>query len=162
LYIVVRRLKEFIKIPIITEKNQFIKNKVIALVEEIFSLEQIKLSDLVDFSNVMFQKIDNITFDENSISLHNENKSVKCKIIDKPELIQKSIHQFVFNQKILLHEIKNHYCIDTEEIKFKMKKINDFIFALYFNVNVDYGNIISLKDNKFYKYLNDNNMANMQ
>jgi len=162
LYIVVRRLKEFIKIPIITEKNQFIKNKVIALVEEIFSLEQIKLSDLVDFSNVMFQKIDNITFDENSISLHNENKSVKCKIIDKPELIQKSIHQLVFNQKILLHEIKNHYCIDTEEIKFKMKKINDFIFALYFNVNVDYGNIISLKDNKFYKYLNDNNMANMQ
>ncbi len=157
-------VKEFIRIPIITEKNQLIKDKIIELVEELLRLEQIKLLDLVDFSNVMFQKIDKITINENYIFLYNENNSVKCNIIDKPELIEKCIKDFVFTQKISLHEIKNHYCIDTKETEIILKKMNDFIFALYFDVNVDFNteDIIRLKGNKFYKYLNDSNVANIK
>lgn len=148
-------IKEFIKVPIITEKNQFLKDKIIELVNELLDLEQVTLSDLVDFSNVMFQKVDNISFHENYIYLHNETNSVKCKIIDKPELIEKGVKELVFGNKIALQEVKNHFCIDFNQAELIMNKINELVFALYFIVNkpVTNENEISLSDNEYYIYL---------
>jgi len=158
LYIVVRRLKEFIKTPIINEKNVHIKNQIIKLVEELINSEQLKLADLVDFSNVMFQKIDNITFSNDFITLFNENNSVKCKIIEKPDLIQRTIKDISFVHKIEIQKIKNLFCIDKILQNDIVEKINNLVFILYFNIEiVDIENInAKLESNKYYEYIKKN------
>ncbi len=57
LYIVVRRLKEFIKVPVITEKNIFLKKKIIEFVGELFESENISTIE-----NNLLKQINGLTF----------------------------------------------------------------------------------------------------
>ncbi|MDI6788077.1 MAG: N-6 DNA methylase, partial [Planctomycetota bacterium] len=88
-------MKEFVRIPKITEHNQHIKDEVIKRTEEMLSLEEKTLSDFVDFSDIMFQKFNSVTVDGgNMILAKNGDKidshgslQVKCRIKSNAKLV---------------------------------------------------------------------------
>ena len=59
-FVPLKAVKSLIRVPYITKDNQFIKVEIIRRAEELVNLEEVKLSDLVDFSNIMVQKFDSV------------------------------------------------------------------------------------------------------
>ena len=57
-FVPLKAVKSLIRVPYITEDNQFIKVEIIRRAEELVNLEEVKLSDLVDFSHILvLQKV---------------------------------------------------------------------------------------------------------
>ncbi|HPI18810.1 MAG TPA: N-6 DNA methylase [Candidatus Kapabacteria bacterium] len=134
-------IKKFIKVPNITEKNISLKLEIISKAEEMINMESQQLSDYVDFSNVLLQKFDNITFEENSLSIQHKGNSVKCEILKNKELIEKSINEKYINnldfKESLISDLKE---IPVYDVDYQMEiknYIDDLVFALYFNIELD-------------------------
>ena len=70
IFVVVKRIKEFIKVPKIIIENQFIKDEIISKTQEMIDLEKIVLEDLVDFKNVMMQKFELLEINKDALILH--------------------------------------------------------------------------------------------
>ncbi len=136
-------IKEFVRVPKITEDNQFIKDEIIKKTEEMLVLEDIKLSDLVDFSGVMTQKFDSVSVSVNDLVLEKDGKEIKCRIKKDAELVKNTIKNIqqdkkLFKEgKIILSELKNLPAIDFEKQKKIKDYIDDLVFALYFNVPIE-------------------------
>lgn len=134
-------VKEFVRVPEITESNQLIKAEVIKRAEEILALEDVKLADLVDFSNVMVQKFDAVSVKGDSLVLCNDKKERKLKIKSGKALVEKTIadnyrsDKLEFESvKVKLSELKSLPAIDFEKQEVLKDYIDDLVFALYFNI----------------------------
>ncbi len=111
----------------------------------------------------MMQHFDNITVDNDLLILQNGNQKINCKIIKNKELIKSYFENQNINSALLtLTNLTNLYIIDYEKKNEKLNKINDLVFALYFNLEASNLEDISeiCKENKCYNYLIDNNLFN--
>jgi hypothetical protein len=52
-FVPLKAAKSLIRVLYITKNNQFIKVEIIRRAEELVNLEEVKLSDLVDFSHIL-------------------------------------------------------------------------------------------------------------
>jgi len=137
-------IKEFVRIPKITDQNQFIKDEVIKRTEEMLELEETKLSDLVDFSKMLMQRFDDISIKDGYLILEKDKKQMKLKIKDGQKLVEQTIKNIRKDNKlelgdkkeINLSELKDLLIIDFDKQKELKDYINDLFFALYFNVPI--------------------------
>ncbi|MEK7309427.1 MAG: N-6 DNA methylase [Planctomycetota bacterium] len=139
----VRVLKEFVRVPKITEHNQHIKDEVVKRTEEMLGLEEKTLSDFVDFSDVMIQKFEGVAVESGNLVLAKNGDRIKCKIKGDAKLVNQVItdkyHKGELKlekQSIALSELKSLPVIDFEKQKEIKGYIDDLVFALYFNVNI--------------------------
>jgi len=147
MFMTLSRLKNFIRVPLITEKNQFIKDEIIQLAEKVFDIEASKLSDFVDFSQVIMQKFDSVSVSENYLQLRNENQTLKCKIKSNLKLVEQFITNYKTNNKISLNELKSMPCVDNELLNCTIQTIDNLVFTLYFNIPVTtFENVNSICD----------------
>lgn len=138
----IKTIKEFIRIPKITENNQNIKEEIIKQAEEILNLEEKMLSNFVDFSKVMLQKFDNVLVESNNLVLGKNKNKIKIQIKDNKNLIKKLIDE-KYNKglkldksTISLSELKTLPIIDYNRQQKLKNYIDDLVFALYFNVEL--------------------------
>lgn len=170
----IKAIKEFVRIPKITEDNQFIKDEIIKKTGEMLVLEEVKLSSLVDFSGVMMQKFDQVEVEGDNLALIKDGKKIILKIKKDKNLVKQTIADKFNGNKlklkdkaIVLSDLKEMSVVDFEKQKELKDYIDDLVFALYFNVlirkvGVSLADEIKKKceENKFYKILNkygDNN-----
>ncbi|MCL2597960.1 MAG: type I restriction endonuclease [Paludibacter sp.] len=165
IFIVIKRLKKFIRIPKITPDNQHIKGKIIELTEKMLALENVVLKDLVDFSDLSVQRFDNVCVKENFLVLNFNDRQYRQKITSgKIDLVKQLISEKSCNN-VTLSELKNLEAIDFEEQKNLKNHIDNLVFALYFDVKIENENLENIlkikelcKKNDFYKdILNLNN-----
>ena len=161
-------IKQFVRVPKITEDNQFIKNEIIKQTEKMLKLEEIKLSDLVDFpKGASLQKFDDAQVKKNNLVLIKDSRKTKLKIKSNSSLVKKAINDFTDSDKlklekkiINLNELKELPVIDFE-LRNKIKNyIDNLVFALYFNVlikKIGLNKIEEIKkicqNNEFYKII---------
>jgi len=163
----IKAIKEFIAVPKINESNQFIKDEIIERTEEMLALEKVRLLDLVDFSKVMMQKFDAVSFKENNLVLGKGKKERNLKIKSNTALVKKIIADKYSSgklefehEKIKLSELKSLPVIDFEKQADLKDYIDDLVFALYFNISltkvgVEHATEIKklCQKNKFYRLL---------
>lgn len=143
-FVPLKGVKTFIRIPIIKEYNQHIKDEIIKTAEEILTLEEKKLSDFVDFSKVMLQKFDKVSVEDNDLILEKDGEKIKLVIKENQGLVKKSLNKKhgkqiieLEKQKISLSELKDLPIIDYEEQQKIKDYIDDLVFALYFRVGLE-------------------------
>ena len=162
----IKTIKEFVRISKITENSQPIKNEIIKRTEEMLELEYIKLTDLVDFSKIMMQKLDRVEVNGDDLVLIKNSKEIKCKIKRDNKLVKQAVTEKFFNSGLLkdkdisLVDIQDLAVIDFEKQKSLKDYTDDLVFALYFNVRISkvgLGEAKNIKakceENKFYKII---------
>lgn len=160
-------VKEFVRVPKITEDNQSLKDEIIKRIEEMLVLEDRILSDYVDFSKVMQQKFDSVTIKNDALILTKDSKEIKLQIKNNFDLIKKIIDDNYGSQKldleekqILLADLKSLLIIDFDRQRALKNYIDDLVFALYFNIqlpNLGINKAEEIKNkcikNQFYKII---------
>ncbi|MFH1827156.1 MAG: N-6 DNA methylase [bacterium] len=156
LLISITAIKEFVRVPKITEGNQFIKNEIIKRIEEMLVLEEKTLSGYVDFSRVMIQKFDSVWIKDNYLVLIKEGKEIKLQIKDNLDSVKKTIRNTYYNKKldlegkqIFLADLKSLPIIDFDKQRALKDYIDDLVFALYFNIPLKkfgFNNAVYVKD----------------
>jgi len=162
-------IKNEIRVPKITEENKIIKDEIIKRTEEMLALEDVKLSDLVDFSGVLQQKFDGAVIVNQNVSLLNQGeKSIDCKIIGYKNLVSQTIDKAFENKKLFenkkigLSTLKNLPTIDFDRQKNLKNYIDDLVFASYFDVPISRIGLAHATDikkacqeNKYYKIIEE-------
>ena len=149
-------IKDYIRVPRITAKNQKLKDKIITLTESMLAIEDVVLRDVVDFGKLNVQRFDGISVVGHELILTNS-KEFRCKIQSgKAELVQKIIrethHQnngFITESTITLSELKALLAIDFDKQAEIKKQIDELVFALYFDVSEK-----NVAKHEFYDYVN--------
>ena len=164
-------IKEFVRVPKITENNQQIKEEIIKRAQEMLISEEKRLSDFVDFSKIMIQKYDSVLVKNCHLVLKWDNGAIKIDIRENLNLIKKVIYE-KYNKKglisdkqsISLSELKDLPVIDYEKQNQIKEYIDDLIFALYFNIpieNLGLNKAIEIKskllNNKYYNLIKNVN-----
>ena len=139
IFIVIKRIKNFIKVPKITDKNKSIKQEIIKQTEALLALEDLQLKDFVDFTTTI-QKFEQVAVEGNHLVLTDfKGKKHTQKINSKTELIKDLIDK-TYNQKplqeISLHDLKYTPAIDKQEQAVIKDYIDDLVFALYFIIPI--------------------------
>lgn len=146
MFMTLSRIKNFIKVPKITPENQSFKTEIIKKVEQLLATEQIKLSDLADFSNILVQKFDSLLVENEFLLLKSEDKVTKCKIKKDKDLVEKFVKDNTEN--LTLKTLKSAFVVDEKAQNALKKEIDDLVFCLYFNIQ-----LTDLEKNKYYQYL---------
>lgn len=160
-------IKEFVRVPKISEDNRYIKNRIIGLTEKLLAIEKITLVDLVDFSGVMTQKFDSVSVKNGYLILRRGKDETRLTIKKEKELVRKIIEGDsenlkleLENKKITLSELMSMPTIDFEKQKAIKNHIDDLVFALYFNVYIPKDKLDKpeaikqlVQKNKFYSQL---------
>ena len=140
----IKAVKEFVRVPKITKYNQKIKEEIIKCTEEMFDLEEIRLSDYIEFSKVMVQKIDKVSVEGTNLILEKDDKKIKLAIKESQVLVKKCINEKydsqiagLGRQKIILSELKYLPIINYEKQEKIKDYVYDLIFTLYFNIALD-------------------------
>jgi hypothetical protein len=140
----IKAVKEFVRVPKITEDNQATKKEIVKSTEEMLALEENKLSDFVDFSKVMLQKFDRVSIEGNNLILEKDDAKIKLAIKENLGLIKKCLNEKygkqlidLETQKISLSELKYLPIIDYEKQQKIKNYIDDLVFALYFNIGLE-------------------------
>lgn len=132
----IKTIKEFVKIPIINDNNIDLKKEIISKTNELLKLEQVRLLNLVDFSDLLIQKVDSISIHENNLVLLKDNKEIKCKILENKELIIKNLESIykgdLLKKDINLSDLKYLEILDLETQTRLKNHIDNLIFLLYF------------------------------
>jgi len=136
-------IKNFVRIPKINDRNKSIKNEIIQSTEEMLELEEKKLSDFIDFSNIMIQKFDEIKLEKDKLILIKDKNKFSLDI--KGNNIQKELIKKIINEKFINENVDNITLLDLKDlpiIDYDLQKqlkdyIDDLVFALYFNVTID-------------------------
>jgi hypothetical protein len=141
-------VKEFIRVPTFLLLRQIspLKTEIIEKVEQLLATEQIKLSDLVDFTNVLVQKFDSMEVESDLLILKSKDSITKCKIKKSKDLVEKFVKENTEN--LTLKNLKNTFIIDESKQTALKKEIDDLVFCLYFNTPIS-----DLENNKYYQYL---------
>lgn len=130
----IKAIKEFVRVPKITENNQDIKNEVIKNTEELLRLEEKMLSDFVDFTKVMVQKFDSVLVENGNLVLEKNKEKIEIKIKGDKNLVKKIIDE---KHVISLSELKTLPIIDYEKQQKLKNYIDDLVFALYFRIDLE-------------------------
>ncbi|MFB0556403.1 MAG: Eco57I restriction-modification methylase domain-containing protein [Dehalococcoidia bacterium] len=137
----VRTIKEFVRVPRITGDNQHIKDEIIRRTEEMLALEEKTLSDFVDFSGILVQKLDDVQVAGDTLVLVHDNRKIELPIKRDARLIASTIaERFAAGElklekhRISLSELRNMQVIDFEKSAKLKDYIDDLVFALYFNI----------------------------
>lgn len=156
-------IKQFVRIPKINQCNQYLKEKIIEATEMLFDIEDLKLSDCVDFSNITMQKFDKFELENNKLILIKDNNfyPLQIKNVDKKDAIAEALrNRYKLTSDINLTELKNLKIIDNKEQSEIKDYIDDLVFSLYFDIpikNVDISNAHTIKseckNNQFYELL---------
>ena len=162
-YIPISAIKNFIKVPKITDKNKAIKQEIIKQTEALLALEDLQLKDFVDFTTTI-QKFEQLEVQgDNLILTNSQNNKVQQKINSKTELIKDLIEE-TYNQKplqeISLHDLKYTPAIDKQEQAVIKDYIDDLVFALYFIIPIKKTGIEQAQNiktqclkNQYYQYI---------
>jgi len=137
-------IKQFMRVPRITEDNQKIKKEIIKKTKQMLDLEKVKLSDFVDFSKIMIQKFDDAVVDSGKLILKNDKKNIQLSIKANMSLIKENIAK-KYNTKTLglekkqinLSELKALAMIDYKKQQKIKDYIDDLVFALYLNIGLN-------------------------
>ncbi|MBI4723407.1 MAG: SAM-dependent DNA methyltransferase [Candidatus Stahlbacteria bacterium] len=134
-------IKEYVRVPRITESNQIIKDEVIKRTEEMLVLEERILSDFVNFSNIMMQKFNGISVEKDNLILTRGDEKIKLRIKGDIHIAATAIREKVYTknllpqkQEISLSELKSLPVIDFDSQKALKDYIDNLVFALYFNI----------------------------
>jgi len=143
LQVAILPIKQYVRVPKITKNNRFIKNEIIRCTKKLLELDMIKLSDIVNFSDVLVQKFDKIKVAGDTLILTHNTHVIRLKIDKGSDLIAKKItEEFgeylvdLDGEKIKLDELKNLQIVDTDKQNKLKAYIDDLVFALYFNVPI--------------------------
>ncbi len=137
-------IKNLLRVPKITETNKFIKTILINKVDELLKLENATLSEFVDFSEVLLQKFNGISVEDNELILEHQNSQRRLFIKGDISLIKNSVENWkrskgrrLEENEIALSEIKELPIINID-MQTKLKGlIDDLVFALYLNIPLD-------------------------
>jgi hypothetical protein len=137
----IKAIKQYVRIPKITEDNAFIKEEIIKHIEEMLALEDRQLQDFVDFSNITKQKFDSVEVRGNNLILTQNSEEYKAPIKSKKDVVKAVLNEkygakSLLPGEIVLSELKYLPAIDTDLQKSLKDYIDDLVFALYFNVPV--------------------------
>lgn len=139
----IKAIKEFVRVPKITEDNQHIKDEITKQTQEMLALEEKTLSDFVDFAGVMVQKFDGVAVQGSDLILNKGDKKTKLKIQEKAKIVEQAIGLKLGNnklkledKKISLSELKSLPVIDLDKQKAIKDYIDDLMFALYFKIDL--------------------------
>jgi len=167
----IKIIKEFCRIPKITEFNKNLKQEIIDLTQKLLDCENSILLELVEFQHVLQQKFDTVEVQGKNLVIGYKNNYVNCKIKENPVLIQLALSKhrsslFGSYKNGKISELKNLVIID-QELQTKIKKyIDDLIFALYFKVKlseIGFNNLNKvrkdLEKHKYYKLISEQSYA---
>ncbi len=166
IFIVIKRIKNFIRVPKISQSNLFIKDEIINQTEMLLSLEEYQLKDFIDF-DTQIQKFSSIEVSGSDLLLIDmSNNLVRQKITSNHNLVRKIIKQLYpqGRQSINLHDLKFTEAIDMEEQAVIKDYIDDLVFCLYFNLpikNIGLNEAKNIKNlcikNESYNYIYNKN-----
>ena len=140
----IKSIKQYIRIPIIIPENQIIKYKIIEITEKLLDLENVMLKDMVDFSDLLVQRFENVEVKGNNLVLTFNKKEYQQKIAKgKTDFVKKIIaeiyydNSLIFNrQEVTLQELQNLEAINFEEQERLKNHIDNLVFALYFEIEI--------------------------
>ena len=132
-------------------------------------LEFVNLSSIVNFSKISIQKFDNVEVRGNNMLLTKDSTTITREIENSVDLVSSVITNELYKgkifigEKISLNDLKNLPVIDYAKQREIKVYIDDLVFALYFNIDIDkiglnLANQIkqTCQRNKFYKIVNTN------
>ena len=162
-----KAIKNFIRVPRITDKNQKIKDEIVNQTEKMLNLGDVLMKDILDFSNISIQKFSDVKIENKTLFLSTVNETVSLKIpANKTVMIENAIQDEYFakgvlSKEIILNDLKNLTVIDFEEQEKIKQYIDNLIFALYFDIEIQNIGIESTveienicRQNEFYSLLN--------
>lgn len=169
IFIVVKRIKEFIKIPIISGLNQFIKTEIINCTLNLIQLEKDNLNSIIEFKTNLLQKYDSLEVIDNNLIIHYKGNVSKCRIKNNIELVEKIISDIgkmdLLNKDGigLISELKAIPVFDKDYQGRLKDYIDDLVFALYFRIELTDIEFEKAKEinlqcakHKFYELVNSN------
>lgn len=143
-FVALKSIKSYIKIPKINNNNSFIKKEIIGKARELLNNEKITLSDYVDFSSVMWQKVNQIIIKNKDLILQKDERQINLTIKEKANLIKLTINENYITvglrleeQVISVSDLKKLPIIDMNKQKVLKNYIDDLVFALYFNIRLN-------------------------
>jgi len=165
----IKSIKQYIRIPTITNTNKLIKTEVIKQTEIILEIEKYVLNDFVEFTPVKLQVFDFIRVEGNNLLLTSGDRTYTAKIKKgKSEIVNSTINNHYFSKtpllpekKIIFSDLRFLPAIDLD-VQLKVKSyIDDLVFALYFNIplnDIDFDNAKNIQKivakNEFYSLVN--------
>lgn len=137
----IKSIKEFCRVPKISDFNKPIKEEIIPQAENLISLENSTFSDHIDFKGLLQQKFDTIKVQGDHLVICYKANCVKCKITGDSTLIERVVSEnlpSLLDEKGIGHisDLKKMPVIDFERQQQIKDYIDDLIFALYFNVKL--------------------------
>ncbi|GAH49158.1 unnamed protein product, partial [marine sediment metagenome] len=137
-------VKEFVRVPRISDHTQFIKDEIIKRTEEMLKLEEKTLSDFVDFSGILLQKFKDIKVEKNFLVAIDGGKKTKLKITGDPAFVEKALlREFKESElplqarSIRLSALRKLPVIDFQRQAKLKEYIDNLVFALYFKVSLE-------------------------
>ena len=141
LLIATKSIKQYIRIPKITQENVFIKKEIIKLTDVMLKLETPVIKDVVEMPRTQQQVFDSVRVDKNNLILTSGSKQYSGKIEAKmADLVAAAITKEFsseFPRPIDINELRQLPVIDFDEQKRIKNYIDDLVFALYFNVPIN-------------------------
>ena len=140
-FLVIRRIKEFLRVPKITKTNQAVKDEIMRCAVEMLDLEDKTLSDFVDFSGILMQRFADVQIAGDTLVLSYNGGKTELPIKGGPKLVASTIAEWfgtrglkLEKHRISLSDLRNLQVIDFEK-QVKLKEyIDDLVFALYFKI----------------------------
>jgi len=136
-------VKDQVKTPTISDRNDYLKEIIIRLVEQLLGFEDLSLADLVDFTGILKQKFDKVYVEREKLGIEKEGEVVKLPIKKDASLISKVIEANyqkeglgLEKQTITLSELMSLPVIDFDKQQKIKNHIDDLVFCLYFNVYI--------------------------
>jgi hypothetical protein len=141
--VAIKSIKQYIRIPKITQENAFIKKEIIKLADTMLKLEMPVIKDVVEMPRTQQQVFDSVRVDvdKNNLILTSGSKPYSGKIEAKmAKLVAAAITKEFsseFPRPIDINELRQLPVIDFDEQKRIKDYIDDLVFALYFNVPIN-------------------------
>jgi len=124
-------IKQYIRVPKITSKNEFVKKEIVAKTLEMIFLENVRLKSIVDFSSVTIQRFDSVDVIDGKLILRSNQKAYSLEI---PEEYFALVKASIIFDEVTLQDLKNTIIFDVDRQRAIKNYVDDLIFALYFDV----------------------------
>ncbi len=129
-------IKQFIRVPIITDKNQHLKDRLIGIAQQILDAEKPLFKDVLDISHIMVQKFDSIDIVNDELVFTHGLATTTVKINSNIQRITYNLALYRKEMKrtkkdLALISFKNFPCVDNILIDELMHEANTIIYELY-------------------------------
>ncbi|HUS86207.1 MAG TPA: N-6 DNA methylase [Bacteroidales bacterium] len=167
----IKIIKEFCRVPIISDSYKIIKEEIIYQAENLLSLENSTFADHIDFKCILQQKFDSVEVKGDYLVIRHKTNYAKCKITGNASLVQQTLNENLSaltdeNGIGRISDLRNLSVIDFEQQNQIKNYIDDLVFALYFKVNLsssEFSNFIKVHEvvskHKYYLLINQNSNA---